>query len=366
MKTNQPKYVALALVLAVQGILLLATCSKDSPGVIEYTPTLPNEIPMQGPQYTTVVEDFSILNSAGQRIYGQILRPDPGKYDKQRFAAVVKVPGGINPGRMEVNATEAIALSGAGMVVVCFNAEGRVDARSSTDLLSEGMEDHNGFKNQNTLADVITYVMNLPYVIKENIGLRTQSYGITMGAGCVARYPELPVKYIVDGEGPSESFVTVQEPWALFSPEEHPNHNKYQIAYGIFGHYSTYRDSSAENLTFWEEREALRFIGSFNGMYLRLQAEWDHSQPPGRASEIQMFHQPPIWWQCKHTCDMVNAAVDGGVPWVRVNLAKEGNGVNSKYHAGKLPRFVPGELNNLPLYSAEAVLEMALADAVNN
>jgi hypothetical protein len=72
-----------------------------------------------------------------------------------------------------------------------------------------------------------------------------------------------------------------------------------------------------------------------------------------------MFHQPPIWWQCKHTCDIVNAAVEGGVPWVRVNLLKEGNEVNSKFSPDKLPNLVPGELNDYPLYAAEAVLEMA-------
>ena len=356
-------YFVIAIFLALLAVFLNTSCNKESPGEIEYSPTLPNEKPMQGSQYSVLEEDFSILNSTGQIIYGKLLRPDPDQYGGQSFAAVIKVPGGINPGRMEVKATEAIALSQAGMVVVCFNAEGRVDERSSTDLLSEGMEDYNGFKNQQTLAEIIKYVVELPYVIKDNVGLRTQSYGIAMGAGCVARYADLPVKYIVDGEGPSESFVTVQEPWALFSPEEHPNHNKYKIVFGLFGHYSTFRDSSANNLAFWQERDAIRYIGSFNGMYLRLQAEWDHSQPPGRASELEMFHQPPIWWQGKHTCDMVNAAVDGGVPWVRVNLAKEGNPVNSKYDAGKLPRFIPGMLNNLPLYSAEAVLELARADA---
>lgn len=358
------KYSIHVIILAVQVVLLFTSCNKDAPDVSEYTPTLPNEKPLQGPQYSVVVEDFSIRNSAGHMIYGRILRPDPGMYPNQSFAAVIKVPGGINPGRTEVNAPEAIALSGAGMVVVCFNAEGRVDSRDNTDLLSDGDEDYNGYRNQNTLAEIVTYVMSLPYIIKDNIGLRTQSYGISMGAGCVARYSHLSIKYLVDGEGPSESFVTAQEPWALFSPEEHPNHNKYLTVHGNLRHYSTYRDSSAENLEFWKERDAIRFIGEFTGMYLRLQAEWDHSQPPSRASEVEMFHQPPIWWHNKHTCDMVNAAVEGGVPWVRVNLAKEGNTVNSKYDEDKLPRFVPGELNNYPLYFAEAVLEMARADAV--
>jgi hypothetical protein len=339
--------------------LLASSCGKGPDNENPYTETLPNEKPLQGMQYAVVSEEFSIVNSEGHVIYGLILRPDPDTYQRQRFAAVIRIPGGINPGRMEVLAPESAALAEAGMVVVCYNAEGRVDSRTDIDLRSEGSEDYNGFRNQNTLAEIISYVMDLPYVIHDNIGLRTQSYGITTGAGCVARYPNLKVKYIVDGEGPSESFVTVQEPWALFSPEDHPNHDKYQTVYDLFGHYSTYRDSSEENRQFWAEREAIRFIGEFDGLYLRLQAEWDHSQPPGQASELDAFNRPPIWWQCKHTCDMVNAAVDGGVPWVRVNLEKEGNAVNSRYSHDNLPHFIPGQLNNNPLYAAEAVLEMA-------
>lgn len=36
-----------------------------------------------------------------------------------------------------------------------------------------------------------------------------------LGAGCAGRHPEIPIKYIVDGEGPPESFVTCHEPRAL-------------------------------------------------------------------------------------------------------------------------------------------------------
>jgi hypothetical protein len=99
-------------------------------------------------------------------------------------------------------------------------------------------------------------------------------------------------------------------------------------------------------------------------MYLRLQGEWDHSQPPSNPSEIVDFQQPPIWWHGKHTCDIVNTAVEGGVPWVRVNLSNQGNQVNAIYDHDHLPIFIPGELNNHPMIPVQAVLEMALADFV--
>ncbi len=328
------------------------------------TDVLPDYPQDQEQVYITVLEEFSITNRNGYEIHGYIRRPDPAQYPSTRFAAVVKVPGGINPGRSEILAPEAIALAEAGMVVVTFNAEGRVDTRNPEDIPSQGTEDFNGHENQDTLAEIIAHIQQLPYVISENVGIRSQSYGISMAAGCVARHPELSVKYIVDGEGPPNSFVTVQEPRAMFSPPGHPFQDKFQTVYGILGHYSLQRDPSEENQAFWAEREAIHFIGGFNGMYLRLQGEWDHSQPPGNPEEIEVFHQPPIWWQGKHTCEIVNAALDGGVPWVRVNLPQQGNPINERCAIDHMPVFIPGELNNNPLLPVVAVIELARADAV--
>ena len=317
---------------------------------------LPNERPGTD-TYDTVVEDFDLVMPSGNVLYGMIRRPDPTRYPDSSFAAVVMVPGGINPGRMDALGPEATMLAGAGMVVVCFNAAGRVSEHAE-DIKSEGNEDYNGFRDQDNLAEIVRYVIGLDYVIPDNVGIRCQSYGITMAAGCAGRYPELPVKYIVDGEGPSNSFVTVQEPWALFSPDSHPYHYKYEQVYEILGHYSLYRDPSPQNEAFWAEREADRLIGDYRGRYLRLQAEWDHSQPPSNESEIAQFHQPPTWWRAKHTADMVNAAVAGGVPWVRVNLPEHNNPVNATYDAGNQPEYLPGELADRP-WAVRAVLEMA-------
>lgn len=361
--------VSVVILLVLIGASMISGC-QDTSRSSQEQPThslrdvLPHDPRNFEESYRTVLEEFSIQNRSGLEIHGLIRRPDPTLYPDLRFAAVVKVPGGINPGRSENLAPEAIALAEAGMVVVTFNAEGRVDTRNSEDLPSQGMEDFNGFENQDTLAEIIDYAQQLPYVIEENVGIRSQSYGITMAAGCVARHTELHVKYIVDGEGPPTSFVTVQEPRAKFSPPGHPFQDKYLTVFGILGHYSLPRDPSDGNQAFWAEREAIRFIGDFNGMYLRLQGEWDHSQPPGNPDEIEIFHQPPIWWQGKHTCDIVNAALDGGVPWVRVNLPQQGNPVNERCAMGHMPVFIPGELNDNPLLPVLAVIELARADAV--
>jgi len=350
------------VLLFITTALLLSACNQGSPRA--HTPTLPNAEPRINPVYESLLEEFYIVNTAGNRIYGMLRRPDPEQYPDMAFVAFVYVPGGIQHGRTYVLSPEAIALAKAGMVVVGFNAEGRVDDRSEDDLLSEGEQNDNGARDQDTLADVLISTMQLPYIISDNVGIRSQSYGITMAAGCAFRHPELPIKYIVDGEGPSASFVTVHEPYALNTDADHPHHDKYEEVFGILGHYSLYHDSSEENRAIWEEREAIRDIISFNGMYLRLQADYDHSQPPGQFDDPAAFYDPPIWYQARHTCDMVNVAIAGGVPWVRVNLPPQGNPVNAVFGPENLPVLLPGAWGSDPMVPACAVLEMARADAV--
>ncbi|MFC2078958.1 alpha/beta hydrolase family protein [Candidatus Bipolaricaulota bacterium] len=310
--------------------------------------------------FETIIEPFEALGPTGNRIYGQIRRPDPTLYPSVAFPSVVLVPGGINPGRMEVHGREAKLLAEAGIVVVCFNAEGRVDTLGSEDLRSEGEEDFNGFHHQDGLASIIRYVMSCDFVDVASIGLKSQSYGITMAAGCAGRYPELPIKYIVDGEGPPFSFVTCHGPRYLAGDMQ-----KYRTVVGIFERLATWQDDSQANLDWWYEREAINFIGGFTGSYLRLQATWDHAQPPENIAQVSRYQHPdgwpgggPAWWHNKHTADIVNAAVSGGVPWVRVNFQSQGNAVNATYDADHPPIYLPGKLADQP-WAVRAILEMA-------
>ncbi|MCK4413849.1 MAG: hypothetical protein KAY32_09910 [Candidatus Eisenbacteria sp.] len=334
------------------------SCSREDSSYVPETTcecreTLPNETPEIDP-YETIVEEFELLATSGNRIYGLIRRPDPGLYPDRCFAAVVYIPGGINPGRLLALGNEARLLSQAGMVVLTFNAEGRGEDIPE-DRISEGEIDSNGYRDQDALSAVIEYAAELDYVVRDNIGVKTQSFGIAMGAGCLARHQDLPVKYLVDGEGPPNSFVTAQEPWSL---DTDTTNDKHETVYGILGHYSTVRDTTEANRLWWGERDAIRFIRGFNGRYLRLQAEWDHSQPPSTAAEVDTFNQPPLWWQCKHTTDIVNAAVAGGVPWVRVNMEEHGNPINATYSESDSPVYLPGELAD-QTWDVRAILEMA-------
>ncbi|MFC2095776.1 alpha/beta hydrolase family protein [Candidatus Bipolaricaulota bacterium] len=342
------------LKLAIFVVLLVVSIDQLSATHLGVIARQPDQV------FQSIIELFEVQGPTGNRIYGQIRRPDPELYSLASLPAVVLVPGGINPGRMEVHGQEAKLLAEAGMVVVCFNAEGRVDTRNLDDLRSEGEEDFNGFRHQDGLANVIRYVMALDFVDMANIGIKSQSYGITMAAGCAGRYPGLPIKYLVDGEGPPSSYVTCHGPRFLGGDVQ-----KYNTVVGIFGRLAVWQDGSQENLDWWYEREALNFIGHYTGRYLRLQATWDHAQPPENAEQIARYHHPdgwtgggPAWWHNKHTTDIVNAAVEGGVPWVRVNLSPQHNAVNATYDADHSPVFLPGRLADQP-WAARAILEMA-------
>ena len=191
--------VSVVILLVLIGASIISGCQDTSRSSQEQPTTSLRDVLPHDPKnieesYHTVLEEFFIQNRSGLEIHGLIRRPDPTLYPDTRFAAVVKVPGGINPGRSENLAPEAIALAEAGMVVVTFNAEGRIDSRNPEDIPSQGIENYNGFKNQDTLAEIIEYTQQLPYVNSTNVGIRSQSYGITMVAGCVARHPELNVK----------------------------------------------------------------------------------------------------------------------------------------------------------------------------
>ncbi|MBW1880643.1 MAG: hypothetical protein JRJ84_19985, partial [Deltaproteobacteria bacterium] len=87
--------------------------------------------------------------------------------------------------------------------------------------------------------------------------------------------------------------------------------------------------------------------------------QWDHAQPPSNASQVSTFHLPPDWWQNKHTTDMANAAVAGGVPWVRVNLPDQDNPVGATYSDNAMPTFLPGRLGDSTVAGIVAVIEMA-------
>lgn len=292
----------------------------------------------RGGEWPTATSETFITAPNGSRLYTRIVQPDPTAAGTRRFPAVVTVPGGIGWLAPLSDRRSWQVLAASGFVVVAFNAEGRGTGLPGN-LRSDGVEDCNGFVHQDDLKAVIEYTAALPSVDGDNLGVVTFSFGLAVGAGTLGRYPTLPVAYLIDGEGPHDSRVITHQEVGREEP--------------ACGHLSTATDPSAENVAFWAEREAVRYIGRFTGRYLRLQAEIDHSQGAG------FF---------RHAIDMVNAATDhphggdGIAVWTRMNTATSGNAVSTVYTLGDTlhyPRWLSGKLEDHGTIWVEAVEEMA-------
>ena len=296
-------------------------------------------------------DDLRVRAPSGALLHGLLLRP---RSIRGPLPAVVLLPGGLGAGRTMTRRPGALSLARAGMAVAAFNAEGRCSGKLG-DPRSEGQNDFNGHRDQDGLAAVIRTVARHPAVDSERIGLYALSYGLVAAAGCLARHPDLPVRYLVDEEGPADCASALLRAWAI----EGEDSDWCRRALELFGHACPQRGGSSRDAAFWAQREPVRSIGAFRGRYLRLQAQWDHVQPPKDSSQVACFHQPPRWWHAKHACQLVGAALDGGVPWVRVNLAEHGNPAGMRFDTQQRPRLVPDSMEEHPHLWARAVAELA-------
>lgn len=244
---------------------------------------------------------YTVVNPAsGASLFVGVFYPD--SWDGQtQLPALVLVPGGSGDSggflkRNPAGESTVSVINDAGYVAVVFDPDGRGQ--------SGGTEDYNGFIQQDGLAEVIRFASTLPGVDSANLGIVTSSYGITMGAGALARHPDLPVKFLIDWEGPADRNDTGGCDGA-----------------GL-GHLAEVAACNDE--AFWAEREASTFISQIRVPYQRIQSEKDHVQP-----------------DYAHTVLMVNNAVNGGVPWVRLNNETP----NQTYDLNSLPPMLPESMD---------------------
>jgi len=234
---------------------------------------------------------FWMVNPAsGAQLYIVVTYPESGS--PRPLPAVVLIPGGLGT-KEPLNGTEpdAASLAAAGYAAIQFDADGRG--------ASQGEEDYNGFIHQDGLAALILAAGQLPGVDPDRLGVISRSYGVTMAAGALGRHPELPVRFYIDWEGPADRDDTT-----VGCGDEN-----------ITGNWPSCTDEA-----FWAQREAVRFIGALRTSYLRIQSASDHVQTTNA-----------------HAVDMVNAAVQGGVPWVRLNDGP----VNRTYDPADPPEMLP-------------------------
>jgi pimeloyl-ACP methyl ester carboxylesterase len=209
--------------------------------------------------------------TSGVELYTTVLRPDD--WSGEPLPTLVIIPGGTDDsaGIVEGDSIGPKAVA-QGYAVVAFDADGRGQ--------SGGEESYSGFTQQDGLAAVIQFAADLPEVDAERMGLLSFSYGVTLGSGVLARYPELPVRFYIDWEGPADRRDTT----IGCKPS------------------SQYDWPACDDDEAWAEREALTFISQIQVPYQRVQNQRDHVQP-----------------DVSHAVHMVNAAVNGAAPWVRLN-----------------------------------------------
>jgi len=184
--------------------------------------------------------------------------------------------------------------------------------------------DRLGSTYRDNLHAVLKSVYSLPYVRKDNIGLISFSGGCIPAAACLAEYPDdPPVKYWIDGEGPSDRYV---------------------VCCAIAGSEAKIRGLSGNEMAksdddFWMPREAFRYMDRVKCRYLRLQAEIDHVQK----------------WFYGHAIQMLNAAVRGGsCPWTRCNSGP----VNVIHKDVSTLELLPGRINRYGDKFLRYLLEM--------
>ncbi len=208
--------------------------------------------------------------TSGVELFTTVLRPDD--WSGEPLPTIVMIPGGDDDSSGLTESGIGLKAVECGYAVVAFDADGR--GRSG------GEEDYNGFIHQDGLAAVVQFAASRPEVDADRMGLMSFSFGVTMASGALARYPELPIRFFIDWEGPADR----RDATVGCKPSAH------------------YDWPSCDDDAAWAEREALTFIPDVVVPYLRVQTKNDHVQP-----------------DVIHAVHMVNAAVAGDSPWVRLN-----------------------------------------------
>ncbi len=263
----RPLIPILALLTATSALLLSVSAAGAQPRP-------PGGVAPEAVRGLTLSESRVTNPTTGVALWVATARPVQGG---DRLPALVLVPGGVSAGSQSLRARQIDArIAQAGFVVVTFDPDGR--GRSG------GSEDAGGFAHQDGLAAVVRWVATQPAVDPEQIGIISLSYGVTMASGALARYPDLPVRFLIDWEGPDSRASTGCHRGG--TPLSHP----------------------CDDAAYWAEREAETFLRDVAVPYQRLQSARDHVQPDAH-----------------HAVALINAATGaayggaGRSPWTRLN-----------------------------------------------
>jgi hypothetical protein len=235
---------------------------------------------------------FAIPSLNGKKISIRIQKPE----GNSPFPVIVGVAGG--DGLYAFHPELSTSLLERGIMVVDFAPQGRGE--------SEGEDNYHGYVHQDDLKAIVDFISELSLVQKDNIGVLSYSYGVVLATGALARYPDMPVVFLIDWEGPASPGKDIQrglendEAWAYEliqilnnGREPTPEELSHIMIHG----------GSIFDENYWEERDASRFAADLPCPYLRVQFEQDHAQGPNKY----------------HMMSIVNTATTESGQWSRVN-----------------------------------------------
>ncbi len=181
--------------------------------------------------------------ASGARLYVKVVHPE--NWTGGALPALVLVPAGLGDSNIfSQPPSTAQAMADRGLTVVIFDPDGRGR--------SEGVEDENGFIQQDGLAAVVRFAAALPEVDATRIGMAAYSYGLIMASGALARHADLPVFFLIDWEGAVDRYTA----GLCYDPS--------------VGH-------GCDDEAFWGGRESATFARQLGVAYQRVQAQPDHA-----------------------------------------------------------------------------------------
>jgi len=160
-----------------------------------------------------------------------------------------------------------------GMIAVAVDLSGRGE--------SWGVEDYGGPIHQDDVLSTLSEMVTWSGVDPRHLGVLSHSLGCAAVAKALAAPNRPEVQWWIDVEGPSDREIITAGGKIMEPADGHLMHDE----------------------TYWNPREAYRWVGEARVGYLRVQGLRDHAQPG----------------EFRHAKRMLEVAANGSLPWFRLN-----------------------------------------------
>lgn len=170
-----------------------------------------------------------------------------------------------------------------------------VDFAPQGRLGSEGKDNYHGYVHQDDLKAIVDYLAKQQFVNKDMIGVLSFSYGVALATGALSRYPDMPVQFLIDWEGPAapgrdirrgyankEAWIKNKIVLSMMNKDDIKSEKELRSAV-IHG-------GEIGNDIYWDERDASLFAAKLPCPYLRIQSQVDHVQGTSKAPMMAIIN----------------------------------------------------------------------------